>query len=99
MDCALLMYCLCQILFAYPVVLALRKNRSSVAPADPSRCHTGIFLENNFKYRNAHNNEFGWAIFTNYRGFFTISCLLFDIFREEWPLDIWFKGPFQILGG
>ena len=30
---------------------------------------TGIFLENNFKYRNAHNNVFGWAIFTNNRAF------------------------------
>ena len=42
---------------------------------------TGIFLENNFKYRNAHNNEFGGAISANYGGFLTISCFLFDIFR------------------
>ena len=41
----------------------------------------GIFLENNFKYQNAHNNEFGGAISANYGGFFTISCLLYDIFR------------------
>ena len=42
---------------------------------------SGIFLENNFKYQNAHNNELGGAISTNYRGFFSISCLLFDILR------------------
>ena len=41
----------------------------------------GIFLENIFKYQNAHNNEFGGAISANYRGFFSISCLLFDILR------------------
>ena len=58
----------------------------------------GIFLENNFKYQNAHNNELGGAISANYRGFFSISCLLFDTIWGEWPLDIWFKGPFQILG-
>ena len=61
----------------------------------------GIFLENNFKYQNAHNNELGGAISANYRGFFSISCLLFDILwggGGEWPLDIWFKGPFKILG-
>ena len=59
----------------------------------------GIFIENNFKYQNAHNNEFGGAISANYGGFFTISCLLYDIFRGEWPLATWFNGPFQILGG
>ena len=42
---------------------------------------TGIFLENDFKYQNAHNNEFGGAISANSGGFFIISCLLFDIFR------------------
>ena len=42
---------------------------------------SGIFLENNFKYQNARNNEFGGAISANYRGFFTILCLLFDIFK------------------
>ena len=42
---------------------------------------SGIFLENNFKYQNTHNNEFGGAISANYGGFFTISCFLFDIFR------------------
>ena len=41
----------------------------------------GIFLENNFKYLNAHNNELGGAISANYGGFFSISCLLFDILR------------------
>ena len=41
----------------------------------------GIFLENNFKYQNAHNNELGGAISANYRGFFSISCLVFDILR------------------
>ena len=41
----------------------------------------GIFLENNFKYQNAHNNELEGAISANYRGFFSISCLLFDILR------------------
>ena len=41
----------------------------------------GIFLENNFKYLNARNNEFGGAISANYRGFFSISCLVFDILR------------------
>ena len=41
----------------------------------------GIFLGNNFKYQNACKSEFGGAISANYRGFFTISCLLFDIFR------------------
>ena len=51
---------------------------------------SGIFLENNFEYQNAHNNELRGAICANYRGFFSILCLLFDI---------WFKGPFQILGG
>ena len=40
---------------------------------------SGIFLENNFMYQNAHNNELGGAISANYRGFFSISCLLFDI--------------------
>ena len=57
------------------------------------------FLENNFKYRNAHNYEFGGAISANYGGFFTLSCLLFDFFRGgggEWPLGNWFNGPFQI---
>ena len=39
----------------------------------------GMFLENNFKDQNAHNNEFGGAISASYVGFFTISCLLFDI--------------------
>ena len=34
---------------------------------------TGIFLENNFKYQNAHDKEFGGAISANYGGFFTIS--------------------------
>ena len=47
--------------------------------------------------------ELGGAISANYRGFFSISCLLFDILRGgNGPLnglDIWFKGPFQILGG
>ena len=38
------------------------------------------FLENDFKYQNAHDNEFGGAISVNYGGFFTISCLPFDIF-------------------
>ena len=42
---------------------------------------SGIFLENNFKYLNAHNNELGGAISANYRGFFSISCLVFDILR------------------
>ena len=42
---------------------------------------SGIFLENNFKYQNAYNNEFGGAISAIYVGFFTISCFLFDIFR------------------
>ena len=42
---------------------------------------SGIFLENNFKYQNAHIDEFGGAIIANYGGFFTISCLLFDIFK------------------
>ena len=42
---------------------------------------SGIFLENNFKYQNAHNNELGGAISANYGGFFSISCLLFDILR------------------
>ena len=41
--------------------------------------YSGIFLENNFKHQNAHNNELGGAISANYRGFFSISCLLFDI--------------------
>ena len=41
----------------------------------------GIFLENNFKYQNANNNKFGGAISANYGGFFTLSCLLFDMFR------------------
>ena len=40
-----------------------------------------IFLENNFKYQNAHNNTFEGAISANYGGFFTISCFLIDIFR------------------
>ena len=61
----------------------------------PSR----IFLENNFKYLNAHNNELGGAISANYRGFFSISCLVFDILRGGMALGIWFKGPFQISGG
>ena len=43
--------------------------------------YTWKFLENNFKYQNARNNEFGGTISANYRGFFTISCLLFDIFK------------------
>ena len=60
----------------------------------------GIFLENNFKYQNAHHSELGGAISANYRAFFSISCLLVDILRRGgWPLDIWFKGPFQTLGG
>ena len=42
----------------------------------------GIFLENNFKYQNAHNKGFGGAISANYGDFFTISCFLFDIFRR-----------------
>ena len=42
---------------------------------------SGIFLENDFKYQNAHDNEFGGAISANYGGFFTISCLPFDTFR------------------
>ena len=42
---------------------------------------SGIFLENNFKYQNAYNNEFGGAISAISVGFFTISCFLFDIFR------------------
>ena len=41
----------------------------------------GIFLEYNFKYQNAHLNEYGGAIIANYGGFFTISSLLFAIFR------------------
>ena len=44
--------------------------------------NTGIFLENNYKYLNAHNNELGGAISANYRGFFSISCLIFDILRR-----------------
>ena len=43
--------------------------------------YSGIFLENNFKYQNSHNNELAGAISANYRGFFPISCLLFDILR------------------
>ena len=42
---------------------------------------TGIFLENNFKYQNTHNNELGGAISANYRDFFSISCLQFDVLR------------------
>ena len=42
---------------------------------------SGMFLENNLKYQNAHNNEFGGAISANNGGFFIISCFLFDIFR------------------
>ena len=59
----------------------------------------GIFLENKFKYRNAYNNEFGGAISANYGGFFTLSCLLFDIFRGGMALGNWFNGPIQISGG
>ena len=33
---------------------------------------TGIFLENNLKYLNAHNNELGGAISVNYRLFLYI---------------------------
>ena len=52
----------------------------------------GIFLENNFEYQNAHYNEFGGAISANYRGCFSISCLLFDIFSAgmaPWYLVKW----------
>ena len=41
----------------------------------------GIFQENDFKYQNARDNEFGGAISANYAGFFTISCLLLDTLR------------------
>ena len=59
----------------------------------------GIFLENNFKYRNAHNNEFGGAISANYGGFFTLSCLLFDIFRGgNGSLVIGLMGHFKFQG-
>ena len=60
----------------------------------------GIFLENTFKYQNVHNNEFGWAISANYGGFFTIYHVSYLTFSGgEWPLETWFNGPFQILGG
>ena len=36
----------------------------------------GVFLENNFKYQNAHSNEFGGVNSANYAGFFSLSCLL-----------------------
>ena len=41
-----------------------------------------------------HNNEFGGAISANYRGFFTISCLLFDIFRGG--MAPWFSVQWAI---
>ena len=58
---------------------------------------TGIFLENNFKYQNVHNNEFGGAISANDGGFFTISCFLFDIFRGggNGPLKLGLMGLFK----
>ena len=56
----------------------------------------GIFLENNFKYQNAHNNELGGAISANYRAFFSISCLLFDILRGgNGPLIFGSRGHFK----
>ena len=57
-----------------------------------SNTPSGIFLENNFEYQNAHYNEFGGAISANYRGCFSISCLLFDIFSPgmaPWYLVKW----------
>ena len=59
---------------------------------------TGIFLENNFKYQKTHNNEF--EAFPPIMGAFSlyhVDCLTFS--GREWPLDTWFKGRFQILGG
>ena len=56
-------------------------SKKSTITAVLDMLKSGIFLENNFKYQNAHNNDFGGAISANYRGFFTISCLLFDNFR------------------
>ena len=57
---------------------------------------SGIFLENNFKYLNAHINELGEAISANYRGFFSISCLVFDILRGggNGPLIFGSRGHF-----
>ena len=62
-----------------------------------SLSQAGIFLENNFKYQNANNNEFRGAISANYGGFFTtISCLLFDIFRGGiGPLVLGLMGNFK----
>ena len=61
--------------------------------------HTGIFLEKDFKYQNAHNNEFGGP-FLPIMGAFSLYCVNYLTFSgREWPLGVGFNGPFQILGG
>ena len=65
---------------------SLCKSYQDVCFKNSSVIKAGIFLENDFKYQNAHDNEFGGAISASYGGFFTISCLPFDTFRAGMAL-------------
>ena len=49
----------------------------------------GIFLENNFKYYNPHENEFVTAISVKYGSILTICCKTLSV--GEWSLGEMFR--------
>ena len=56
----------------------------------------GIFLENSFKYKNAHNDEFGGAICTKYVFFLRYFMLTNRLFHSRnSPLVIASMNPFK----
>ena len=61
---------------------------------------TGIFPENIFRYQNDHSNTFGGGHFSPIKGPFNYFMFTLGHFHcGNGPIDTWFKGPFQILGG